>query len=162
MSFTQEEKELIKHYIDTPYFQRLRHIKQLGCGDLIFPGAVHTRFNHSLGACYLAKRVCEKLSINSEKHEIMVAALLHDIGHGPFSHAFEEMYKNLSKENKSYRLSHDDDWTPKFINSFKEREKGDNKKICSFFHESELVPFHKYKDIISSQLDVDRLDYLLR
>ncbi|RUR08480.1 HD domain-containing protein [Legionella septentrionalis] len=162
MLFSEEEKDIIKHYMDKPYFQRLRRIKQLGCGDLIFPGAVHTRFSHSLGACYLAKKVCEKLEITAEKQEIMIAALLHDIGHGPFSHAFEKMYKNLSEKNKEYRISHDNDWTPKFIKSFEEANKGLNEIVSSFFEEEEGVSSHQYKPIISSQLDVDRLDYLLR
>ena len=61
MKFDKKEKELIKSIIDTPIFQRLRNIKQLGMASYVFPGAVHTRFNHSLGAAYLAKTVCEQL-----------------------------------------------------------------------------------------------------
>ena len=160
MSFDEEEKNLIKSYMDSSTFQRLRRIKQLGCGDLVFPGAVHTRFNHSLGACYLASIVCRHLSIPVKtENQIIIAALLHDIGHGPFSHAFEKMYKNISNEDPKCQISHDYDWTPKFINSFEESENGFNKKISEFFMKSGTSD---YQDIISSQLDVDRLDYLLR
>jgi hypothetical protein len=58
MRFTHKQKEIVKKIIDDRTFQRLRRIKQLGCGDLLFPGAVHTRFNHMIGVCYLAKRLC--------------------------------------------------------------------------------------------------------
>lgn len=160
MSFSEPDYELLKPYLDSSNFQRLRRIKQLGCGDLIFPGAVHTRFNHSLGACYIASKVCRHLEIKDiHCKQIKVAALLHDVGHGPFSHAFEKMYKNLSVENNKFQISHDYDWTPKFINSFEEVEPGFNKDICSFFVKNATC---EYKDLISSQLDVDRLDYLLR
>ena len=160
MVFSMEEKNLIKKYIDSEVFQRLRRIKQLGCGDLVFPGAVHTRFNHSLGACYLAKQLCLHLNLLEIKNEVMIAALLHDIGHGPFSHAFEKIFADLEDFGDRYSISHDEDWTPKFISSF--GEDFFNTKILSFFKNDSENKYHEYKDIISSQLDVDRLDYLLR
>ena len=80
----------LKPIIDQPIFQRLRHIKQVGMVDLVFPSATHTRFNHSLGCSYLATRFADSLGLAPEKKRLSaVSALIHDIGHGPFSHAFE-------------------------------------------------------------------------
>ncbi len=78
--------------IDTPVFQRLRRIKQLALASLVYPGALHTRFEHSLGVMYLVKRLVEKLIPNEnpgDKLLLEMAALLHDLGHGPFSHVSE-------------------------------------------------------------------------
>ncbi|HAT5959816.1 TPA: HD domain-containing protein, partial [Legionella pneumophila] len=154
MSFSKDEKELIKQFIDKPIFQRLKRIKQLGCADMVFPGAVHTRFSHSLGACYIGKLVCDQLDINNgDRKIIMGAALLHDIGHGPFSHAFESIFKGFGEG----KISHDKQWTPKFIDSFECDLKED---ILNVFIDPN---HHEYYDpLIASQLDVDRLDYLLR
>jgi HD superfamily phosphohydrolase len=159
MTFDNSEKNLIKTFTDNPRFQRLRRIKQLGCGDLVFPGAVHTRFNHCFGACYLAKKLCLHLDIKGEqKNIIMIAALLHDIGHGPFSHAFEKIYKNdLSDKNKEFGISHDDDWLIKFISEY-DKDQAQAKFIKHFFENKS----DQHYDIISSQLDIDRMDYLLR
>ncbi|RUQ85128.1 HD domain-containing protein [Legionella septentrionalis] len=160
MSFSSEEKILIKYFIDLPIFQRLKRIKQLGCADMIFPGAVHTRFSHSLGACYIAKLICDKLNIPQEDRLIiMIAALLHDIGHGPFSHAFETIYSDFGEA----KISHDKQWTPKFIRNISENLGGKNSNLMHLV----LQIFSDdnndyYKPLISSQLDVDRLDYLLR
>lgn len=158
MLFDQNEEKLIKKFIDHPFFQRLRRIKQLGCGDLVFPGAVHTRFNHSIGACYLAKKLCVKLEIKTHQQNIiMIAALLHDIGHGPFSHAFEKIYINdIPEKKENFRVSHED-WTKKFIDEYA-RDISLAKKIGELFENKSDCNHH----IISSQLDVDRMDYLLR
>ncbi len=87
--------DLIFDLIEHPYFQRLRYIKQLGMTHLVYPGALHTRFHHALGAMHLMKMSIETLrskgqEITAEEEEaVTIAILLHDIGHGPFSHAFE-------------------------------------------------------------------------
>src|SRR3989338_10948262 len=108
MQFTTKEDRWIKPFIDSPHFQRLRHIKQLGMGDLIFPGAVHTRFNHSLGCCYLASQIAKTIGLVEEERQlVMIAGLLHDIGHGPFSHAFEGIFYNKT-------ICHED-WTERFL-----------------------------------------------
>lgn len=174
MAFNEDEKKLIKSFIDSELFQRLRRIKQLGCGDLIFPGAVHTRFNHCIGASYLAKRLHNQLILDlapkkkeAEKNVIMIAALLHDVGHGPFSHAFEKLfdkkYENAFQKKeliKKCKISHDKEWLKKFIDEF------NYKDVSVTAKDIKAVLLDKkdeyLSDIISSQLDVDRMDYLLR
>lgn len=169
MQFTSIEDAWVKPFIDSPPFQRLRHIKQLGMGDYIFPGAVHTRFNHSLGASYVAGQIAQKIGLADEERQlVMIACLLHDIGHGPFSHAFEGIFHDKA-------IRHED-WTPHFLADFNNAQ---------FFHQyNRINPRHhlteeKFKriadmimhksaakgvlaDIVSSQLDADRLDYLRR
>lgn len=169
MQFTSSEDSWVKPFIDSPNFQRLRHIKQLGLGDFIFPGAVHSRFNHCLGCCYVASQIAQKIGLADEERQlVMIACLLHDIGHGPFSHAFEGVFSNKS-------IRHED-WTPYFLADYGTKE--------FFSHYNRLNPrYHlteeKFQqiaemimhqpvartvlaDIVSSQLDADRLDYLLR
>src|SRR6185503_47930 len=95
-------RQVLKQVMDTRTFQRLRRITQLGLTSYVFPGATHTRFSHSLGVTYLAYSVLTHLkewAADSEAsisdalpfNEVMLAALLHDVGHGPFSHSFEKV-----------------------------------------------------------------------
>ena len=74
--------------IDTPPFQRLRRIKQLALANLVYPGALHTRFEHSLGTLHTAARIMDTFEIKEHVEVVRLAALLHDIGHGPFSHGY--------------------------------------------------------------------------
>lgn len=168
MQFTVGDYDWIKPFIDTPNFQRLRHIKQMGLGDYIFPGAVHTRFNHSLGCCYVGSQIAHKIGLADEERQLVIIAnLLHDIGHGPFSHAFEGIFHKIIRHES---------WTPYFLEDYRTE--------AFFQHYNHVNPRHhfneqkfqevtdmimhkpKYKnvmaDIVSSQLDADRLDYLLR
>jgi HD superfamily phosphohydrolase len=168
MPFTNNQKNIIKKIIDDRVFQRLRRIKQLGCGDLIFPGAVHTRFNHMLGVCYLAKKIAsylvEERRGNQSVEEIMVSGLLHDVGHGPFSHAFEKVFIADIDKIKGAKINHDEDWLRKFLEYFRALilPDFDFSKVESILLKK-LKAEEKFKsDIISSQLDVDRMDYLLR
>src|SRR6201982_2005621 len=102
---------LIYDLIDHPYFQRLRHIKQLGMTNLVYPGALHTRFHHAMGAMHLMGEAID--IIRSKGHDITeeeakgvtIAILLHDIGHGPFSHALEHsIVNNINHEDISELL----------------------------------------------------------
>jgi uncharacterized protein len=165
MEFTEQEKSIVNLFLDSPGFQRLRHIKQLGMADMVFPGATHTRFNHCLGAAYVAKRIAQQIGLNEiEKNNVMVAALLHDIGHGPFSHLFESLLKNKMNNQINHEA-----WTASFLKDWrtKARQTGiDLSKLGSFISKSsgcELGGTDRLlADIVSSQLDADRLDYLLR
>ena len=169
MQFTSIEDSWIKPFIDSPNFQRLRHIKQLGMGDFIFPGAVHSRFNHCLGCCYVAGQIAHKIGLADEERQlVMIACLLHDIGHGPFSHAFEGIFQ--------HQLIRHEDWTPYFLADYRTKAffSDYNKQNPryhlteeKFQHVAEMImhqPISKrvLADIVSSQLDADRLDYLLR
>lgn len=169
MQFTSAEDAWVKPFIDSPNFQRLRHIKQLGLGDLIFPGAVHSRFNHCLGCCYVASQIAQKIGlVDEERQLVMIACLLHDIGHGPFSHAFEGVFNN--------KFILHEDWTPYFLADYRSEEFFTNYNrlnpryhlTAEKFNSIEQMIMHKpasksvLADIVSSQLDADRLDYLLR
>lgn len=169
MQFTSTEDSWVKPFIDSANFQRLRHIKQLGMGDFIFPGAVHSRFNHCLGCSYVGSQIAQKIGLADEERQlVMIACLLHDIGHGPFSHAFEGMFHE--------KLIRHEDWTPYFLADYGTKEffQHYNRLNARYhlteekFRDIEEMIMHKpiakrvLADIVSSQLDADRLDYLLR
>ncbi|MCX8143398.1 MAG: HD domain-containing protein [Bacteroidia bacterium] len=155
--FVTIKNPLILDIINHPYFQRLRRIRQLGLTNLVYPGALHTRFHHAIGAMHLMQQAIETLRSKgikiSEKEEegALIAILLHDIGHGPFSHALESSIVNgISHEVLS-------DILMKKLN----QEFGNKLAlaIAIFEDKYERKFFHQ---LVSSQLDTDRLDYLLR
>ena len=169
MQFTGSEHAWVKPFIDSPHFQRLRHIKQAGMGDYIFPGAVHTRFNHCLGCCYVASQIAQKIGLaDTDRQLVMIACLLHDIGHGPFSHAFEGIFDHYSIRHEA--------WTPYFLQDYATEEffsaynalNPRHQLSSEKFQDIAAMIMHKttqksvLADIVSSQLDADRLDYLLR
>ncbi|HVY53117.1 MAG TPA: HD domain-containing protein [Gammaproteobacteria bacterium] len=169
MQFTDVEDKWVKPFINSPHFQRLRHIKQLGMGDFIFPGAVHSRFNHCLGCSYVGSQIAHKIGLADEERQlVMIACLLHDIGHGPFSHTFEDVFHQ--------KLIRHEDWTPFFLADYRTSYFFDeynelNPRYSlteSKFAQVEDMIMHRgtakrvLADIVSSQLDADRLDYLLR
>lgn len=149
--------ELIFDVIETPVFQRLRRINQMGLADFVYPGALHTRFHHALGAMHLMGRTLDNLrekghDISAVEYEsALLAILLHDIGHGPFSHSLEGvLIKNTSHEELSLLLMQK--LNQEFSGGLSlALEMFTNKYPRTFFHQ-----------LISSQLDVDRLDYLNR
>ena len=155
--FIHVKSELIFDIISHPYFQRLRYIKQLGLTDLVYPGAVHTRFQHALGAMHLMGRVLDNLrfkgvDISGEEYEAaQVAVLLHDIGHGPFSHALEHsLLPGIRHESISYLL----------MAALNDAFNGALALALKIFRNSYHRKF--FFQLVSSQLDIDRLDYLNR
>ena len=143
--------------IEHPYFQRLRRIKQLGLTDLVYPGAVHTRFQHTLGAVHLLESAIGVIKskghtiTREEETAVTLAILLHDIGHGPFSHTLEKM---IIDEYGHEELS------LFYMNELNKDFGGELELTIQIFQNK----YHKkfLHQLVSSQLDVDRMDYLRR
>ena len=156
------EELMILELIDTIAFQRLRRIKQLGAASLVFHGAESSRFTHSIGVFCIARKIYQRLiEIKSSFYEnrfvLYGAALLHDLGHGPLSHTSEVIFDH-NHEKWSQNLVKN--YSP--INSI--LKKYDNelpKQICELFESKQLFS-NPLKTLISSEIDCDRLDYLLR
>ncbi len=156
------EESMIMELIDTIAFQRLRRIKQLGAASLVFHGAESSRFTHSIGVFCIARKIYQRLieiksSFYENKFVLYGAALLHDLGHGPLSHTSEVIFDH-NHEQWSQNLVKN--YSP--INSI--LKKYDNelpKQICELFESKQLFS-NPLKTLISSEIDCDRLDYLLR
>jgi HD superfamily phosphohydrolase len=155
--FITINNELIYGIISHPNFQRLRHIKQLGLTDFVYPAALHTRFQHALGAMYLMGRVLDTLrlkgiDISDDEYEAsQLAILLHDIGHGPFSHTLEDsILPGIKHESLSYL----------FMERLNKEFNGALDLTIRIFRNSYGRKF--FHQLVSSQLDIDRLDYLKR
>lgn len=155
--FIHVQSPLIFQLIRHPFVQRLRRIRQLGLSDLVYPGATHTRFHHALGAMHLMGKSLDILrskdiAISKEEYEAACAAiLLHDIGHGPFSHTLERSIINgISHERISHLL----------MEQLDEECNGQLHLARQMFEGS--YPRKFFTQLISGQLDMDRLDYLLR
>ncbi|MBC8172413.1 MAG: HD domain-containing protein [Chitinophagales bacterium] len=149
--------EIIFDIIEHPYFQRLRRIQQLGLTNLVYPGANHTRFQHALGAVHLMSKAVQVLRskgitiTEAEAEAVTIAVLLHDIGHGPFSHALEKtIIAQVHHEELSLVCMH-------LLNSEFQGKLGTAIEIFTGTY------FKKFlHQLVSSQIDVDRLDYLTR
>lgn len=157
-------ERMIWSLLETQEFQRLRRIRQLGFSDFVFPGATHSRFSHSVGVFHTARILCsvlrEKLGggFNEDRAQVAIcAALVHDLGHGPFSHAFEAA---LGQEGRH------EEWTERLIKETKIQEildgyrPGFSEEVSAIFR-SESSP-DIYSSVVSSQFDADRLDYMRR
>ena len=149
--------ELIFALVEHPYFQRLRRISQMGLSYLVYPGAHHTRFHHALGAMHLASKALDVLDFKGvpisekERESLLAAVLLHDIGHGPFSHAIEHsIVLGVSHEQLSLL----------FMQQLNDELGGQLDMAIEMFTQEYSRPF--FHQLISGQLDVDRLDYLKR
>jgi HD superfamily phosphohydrolase len=149
--------DLIYDIIEHPWFQRLRNIKQLGLTSFVYPGANHSRFQHCLGALYLMDMALKTLkskdvNISSEEEEAaLIAILLHDIGHGPFSHALEnDLINGITHEDLSLLL----------MQKLNETFKGRLDLAIDIFKGSYWRKF--LHELIAGQMDMDRLDYLRR
>ena len=155
--FIKIPHEILFDVIEHPYFQRLRRISQTGLLNLIFPGATHTRFHHALGAMHLMFTALETLRLKGteiskeEEKSAMLAILLHDIGHGPFSHALENMLMDDWHHEKLSLL---------LMNRMNVEFGGALTMAIEMFQGKYHRKF--FNQLISSQLDVDRLDYLKR
>ncbi|NHJ87056.1 MAG: HD domain-containing protein [Asgard group archaeon] len=158
---------LDKELIDTKYFQRLRRIKQLSGSEFVYPGANHTRFEHSLGVSFLAERMAESLK-NDEDVELeesdlqftKTAALLHDIGHGPFSHTFEALLSKIDKNHED--LSR---WIilNSEITGILEKNGLNPNTICGLINGNKTIKGKGFlNQIISGSCDVDKMDFILR
>jgi hypothetical protein len=158
---TDPLESLLIHLIDTPTFQRLRRVRQLGAASLTFHGAESSRFTHALGVMELARQAFDRLAsryphLQPHRATVLCAALLHDIGHGPFSHTAEDIFK-----------IHHEHWTRRII-----REAGPVQTLLSHYDPNLIssintVYTHEHPipliwQLVSSQLDCDRLDYLMR
>jgi HD superfamily phosphohydrolase len=150
------EPELM-HIINHPWFQRLRNIKQMGLAYLVYPGAMHSRFHHSLGACHLMGKALDELrakDVAISKEEALaarIAILLHDIGHAPFSHSLEHILANNTSHEK---ISH-------IIMQRLNEETGGMLDMAIQIFDSSFQKKYLHQ-LVSSQLDVDRMDYLNR
>lgn len=148
---------LIFDIIEHPFFQRLRRIKQLGLTHLVYPGALHTRFHHAMGAMHLTMKALDVIQskghkvTKKERKATLIAILLHDIGHGPFSHALEySIVKNVTHE----------DISTFFMQRLNKEFNGKLSLAIQIFENKYKKPF--LHQLVSSQLDMDRLDYLKR
>lgn len=186
--FNKEDDAPVLEIIDTPEFQRLRRIKQLGLSSYTYSSSTHDRFSHSIGVCFLSGLMVENLNfdtavvnepggeieLNKKQVKLLVrlAAILHDIGHGPFSHAFERAIKNKVKGHVSASIQIHEDYSIKIIcsdsiKSIIERIPDESLKkfgvkwVCDILEGTFAGP-KWIKEIISSQFDADRIDYLLR
>lgn len=155
--FIQIPNSLIFDIIEHPYFQRLRRITQMGFSNLVFPGANHTRFHHAIGCVHLMQKAVHVLRFKQveitkeEENALYVAILLHDVGHGPFSHALEHSIVNgISHEEISLKFM-------RKLNDEFERKLD----LAITIFEGKHPKKYLYQ-LISSQLDIDRLDYLKR
>ena len=149
--------ELTFDVIEHPFFQRLRRIRQLGLTPLVYPGALHTRFQHALGAMHLMGLAVDTLRqkgneiTQSEEDAVVLAILMHDIGHGPYSHSLENsIVDGLTHEELSLM----------FMSRLNEKFDGRLTDAISIFKDT--YPKRFLHQLVSSQLDTDRLDYLKR
>jgi hypothetical protein len=155
--FITVPKGTILKLIDHPYVQRLRRIRQLGLGYLVFPGAEHSRFSHALGSLELGQRVLQNLrekdtTISEQEYEAtLIALLLHDVGHGPLSHTLEHtLIKNFTHEMMSLAI----------MKELNRQFDGALDMAIQIF--TNQYPKKFLHQLVSSQLDLDRLDYLRR
>ena len=154
--------EVIWQLLNTSWFQRLRRIRQLGGAYMVYHCAEHSRFGHSLGTYEVVRRMVAEVPdlkealTEKEKITVMAAALLHDVGHGPYSHAFESI-SHISHEEVTCRVITGDKEIRTILNGAAKGLAKDVADVIRHKSENKLLP-----QLISSQLDADRMDYLLR
>ena len=155
--FISIPNELVFDVIEHPWFQRLRRIKQLGLTQLVYPGALHTRFHHAIGALHLMQQAIESLRLKGqiiteeEATGVLLAILLHDIGHGPYSHALEHSIVHGMEHEELSML---------FIQELNRQFNNQLETALAVF--CDRHPKRFLHQLVASQLDMDRLDYLKR
>lgn len=155
--FISLRHDIVHDLIDHPWFQRLRRISQLGLSHLVYPGAVHNRFHHAIGAMHLMHNAIDEIRLkgheitDEEALGVIIAILLHDIGHGPYSHALEHsLVNNVTHEDISAII----------MNRLNDEFDGQLDLAIEIFNDH--YPKRFLHQLVSSQLDMDRLDYLRR
>ena len=161
-----EFNELLSALINTPEMNRLKRINQMGLASLVFPGATHTRFLHALGVCHLSGRIADKLDLSGqEKDTIQAAALLHDVGHGPFSHTLESLApKGMQHEEKGRDIIVGKKKMnlpgagniPRILSRFNM-----DKKVVAALVTGTYKAKPYLQQIINGPIDADKMDYLL-
>lgn len=155
--FVTFRHELLLKLVDHPFFQRLRRISQLGLSHLVYPGALHNRFQHAIGAMHLMQQVIDEIRhrgheiTSDEEQGLLAAILLHDIGHGPFSHALENSIANNV---------HHEEISTLMMNHLNDALGGQLDTAISIYNNN--YPKKYMHQLVSSQIDMDRLDYLAR
>jgi hypothetical protein len=152
-------------------FQRLRRVRQLGLSEFVFPGATHSRFSHSIGVFHNARKLMTVLeretgTIDKDKERVvLIAALLHDLGHGPFSHAFENARESVALERGGGAIKKHEKWSAMLIRS----KSGEIAPILGDALANQVAklieaddPSDIYHAVVSSSFDADRLDYVVR
>lgn len=173
--FDSDSDEVAWKLIDTPEFQRLRRIKQLGFSEFTFPGATHNRFSHSVGVYHNAQKLM-KVVQESEAGEydqdraeaVLYAALLHDVGHGPFSHAFESAREEIAKSRGEAAIDNHEIYSARIIRNeeggiysiLEKQRAGLSNEVAAIIEADDPVDI--YHAVISSSFDADRLDFLVR
>lgn len=157
IEFVGENRRLVS-LLETRAFQRLRRVKQMGFAWQVYAGAEHSRFGHALGAYHVASMVVERLKLEDPvRLHVKVAALLHDLGHGPFSHTWEQVFPSFDHEKWGARIVTEDE---EMNSALRELDEGLPTALAQMTDKSYRPTFAR--KLVSSQLDVDRLDYLLR
>ena len=161
-SYIHINYEVVWNCLDSKEFQRLRRIRQLGGDFQVYPTAEHSRFSHSLGVYEIVRRIVteiKSLSVELSEYDkicVMLAGLLHDVGHGPFSHAFEHI-TNHSHEDYTAKIILGETELNQVLTEVSPRLPEDIVSIIEHNHPNDIL-----NQIISGQLDADRMDYLLR
>lgn len=167
IAIDRDRDDWLLELLDCPEVQRLRRIHQLGVSDTTYPGASHTRFSHTLGVLHLMQQVCQRIeqvsgdeAVESNRERLLAAALLHDVGHGPFSHLFEPCL-GIDHEEWSVKIIQNEAGE---IHSILREHFGDSfpDEVAQLIEKdgAELPQWQRF--LLSSQLDVDRMDYLRR
>jgi len=161
-SFVRVTDPLIWTLIQSPEFQRLRRIKQLGGTHIVYPTAEHSRFSHSLGVYFIARRMIDVLKkqgtefTDTERMLVLCAALLHDVGHGPFSHSFESIL-GIDHEDFTRRILTENTTINRHLEEYQSGFSTSVSQVIEKTYQNKLIV-----SLISSEIDADRLDYLLR